>query len=102
MYQDKYLVCKDCGSEFLFSASEQEYYASKGFQNEPGRCLECRRARKQQRGGGMGNSRPRMDRPMYEAVCAACGQQTTIPFEPTNDRPVYCRDCYRARQNRYR
>ncbi|MEN6325061.1 MAG: zinc-ribbon domain containing protein, partial [Syntrophomonas sp.] len=94
MFQDKYLVCKDCGKEFLFSASEQEFYAEKGFENEPGRCPECRRANKQQRGGG---GRSREDRTMHKAVCAACGQETTVPFEPSGDRPVYCRDCFQAR-----
>lgn len=102
MFEDKYLVCKDCGNEFLFSASEQEFYAEKGFENEPGRCPDCRRARKQQR-NSYGNSRyNREDRPMFKAVCASCGQETTVPFEPTGDRPVYCRDCYQARRNSYR
>jgi CxxC-x17-CxxC domain-containing protein len=99
MFEDKYLVCKDCGSEFLFSASEQEFYAEKGFENEPGRCPDCRRARKQQR-NDFGRSRSREDRPMFKTVCAACGQQTTVPFEPSGDRPVYCRECFQARQSR--
>ncbi|NLO20752.1 MAG: zinc-binding protein [Syntrophomonadaceae bacterium] len=100
--EDKYLVCKDCGSEFLFSASEQAFYAEKGFENEPGRCPTCRRARKQQR-NSFGNSRGREDRQMFSTVCAACGQETTVPFEPTGDRPVYCRDCFQARRaNSYR
>jgi CxxC-x17-CxxC domain-containing protein len=94
--EDKYLVCKDCGSEFLFSASEQEFYAEKGFENEPGRCVTCRRARKQSRNGGQGN---RMDRPMFSAVCAECGQDTMVPFEPSGDRPVYCKECFQAKRN---
>ncbi|MCI9000052.1 MAG: cytochrome C551 [Clostridia bacterium] len=48
-YQDKTLVCKDCGTEFVFTAGEQQFYAEKGFTNEPQRCPECRKARKQQR-----------------------------------------------------
>lgn len=100
MFEDKYIVCKDCGNEFLFSASEQEFYAEKGFENEPGRCPGCRRARKQQRNGGNSNSRFREDRPMFQTVCAACGQETTVPFEPTGDRPVYCRDCFQAKRSR--
>jgi CxxC-x17-CxxC domain-containing protein len=99
MFEDKYLVCKDCGNEFLFSASEQEFYAEKGFQNEPGRCPTCRRNRKQQRNGY--SSRSREDRPVFTTVCAECGQETTVPFEPSGDRPVYCRDCYQAKRNRY-
>ena len=47
MYEDKTLICKDCGNEFVFSAGEQEFYAEKGFVNEPQRCKACRQARKQ-------------------------------------------------------
>jgi hypothetical protein len=49
---DKTLVCKDCGQEFVFTESEQAFYKEKGFENEPQRCPACRRAKKQQRGGG--------------------------------------------------
>jgi len=96
MFQDKYLICKDCGSEFLFSVSEQEFYAEKGFENEPGRCPDCRRARKQNKNGG--NVR-RENRPMFKAVCAQCGQEALVPFEPTGDRPVLCRDCFSAKRS---
>ncbi|MEQ8235857.1 MAG: zinc-binding protein [Syntrophomonadaceae bacterium] len=99
MLQDKYIVCKDCGNEFLFSVSEQEFYAEKGFENEPGRCLDCRRARKQQR-SGFGNSGYREERQMFKTVCAGCGQEALVPFEPTGERPVYCRDCFQAKRNR--
>lgn len=99
MFEDKYLVCQDCGNEFLFSASEQEFYAEKGFENLPGRCPTCRKKRKEQRGNSGGNSRNREDRQMFKTVCAQCGQETTVPFEPTGDRPVYCRDCFQARRN---
>ncbi|HHU90433.1 MAG TPA: cytochrome C551 [Clostridiaceae bacterium] len=44
--EDKTLQCKDCGAEFIFTAGEQEFYKEKGFENEPQRCPECRRARK--------------------------------------------------------
>jgi CxxC-x17-CxxC domain-containing protein len=92
MYNDKTLTCKDCGREFTFSASEQEFYAEKGFTNEPGRCPECRAARKAQ---NRGYSRPQ--REMFAAVCSACGKETTVPFQPSGDKPVYCRDCYQSR-----
>lgn len=49
---DKTLVCKDCGANFVFTEGEQAFYKEKGFENEPTRCPECRKARKQQRGGG--------------------------------------------------
>ena len=90
-YQDKSLQCADCGATFTFSAQEQEFYASKGFTNEPKRCLPCRQSRKTERRGGAGGSR---NRQMFPAVCAQCGKETEVPFEPRQDRPVYCSDCY--------
>ncbi len=91
MFQDKTLVCRDCGKEFVFTVGEQEFYAEKGFQNEPTRCRECRMAHKAARNSGA----PRV---MYDAVCAECGQPTKVPFQPREDRPVYCSECYAARQ----
>ena len=88
-FEDRTLICKECGAEFVFSASEQEFYAEKGFQNDPARCPSCRAARKQQRNGA---------REMFEVVCAECGCTTQVPFKPVNDRPVYCRDCYQNQQ----
>jgi hypothetical protein len=96
MYEDKMLNCKGCGEDFAFSVSEQEFYAEKGFANEPGRCPTCRAARKQQNRGFSGGY-GRQQREMYPAVCATCGKETTVPFQPTGDRPVYCRDCYQPR-----
>jgi CxxC-x17-CxxC domain-containing protein len=91
MYQDKTLTCKECGQEFVFTANEQEFYANKGFQNEPGRCPSCRATRKQQRGGGG-------PRQMYSVVCSNCGVETQVPFKPSGDRPVYCRDCFQSQR----
>lgn len=90
MYSDKTLVCKDCGQNFTFTASEQEFYAEKGFTNEPQRCKDCRIAHKQQNSRGGGGSRP-----MFDAFCSNCGKACKVPFEPRNDRPVYCSDCFR-------
>jgi len=86
---DKTLVCRDCGQEFTFTTGEQEFYQSHGLQNEPGRCPECRTARRKERRGGSGQPRQ-----MYNVVCASCGQETTVPFEPREGRPVYCKECY--------
>jgi len=86
--QDKTLTCKDCGAPFTFSVRDQQFYAEKGFENEPQRCRDCRSARKTQR-----SSSP-ASRDMYDAVCAQCGTSTTVPFKPRGDRPVYCRACY--------
>ena len=93
--QDKTLTCRDCGREFIFSASEQEFFAQRGFTNEPGRCPECRATRKAQRGGGYSaGGYSGGQREMFPAVCAQCGKNTQVPFQPRNDRPVYCSDCY--------
>lgn len=96
MFTDKILTCRDCGQDFTFTASEQEFYAEKGFTNEPSRCPECRQIKKQQmRGNSGGYGRPQ--REMFPAVCATCGKQTEVPFQPSGDKPVYCRDCYQPR-----
>ena len=99
MNQDKTLTCRDCGADFVFTAAEQDFFAEKGFTNEPGRCPECRAARKQQNNGG--RSGGYQQREMYDATCAACGAKTQVPFRPSGDRPVYCRDCFRQNNNRY-
>ena len=96
-FEDKSLQCSDCGATFIFSADEQDFFQSKGYTNEPKRCPSCRQARKAQRygSGGGGFQGPRQ---MYPAVCAECGKDTEVPFEPRGDRPVYCSDCYRKVQ----
>lgn len=93
MHGDKTLTCVDCGAEFTFTSSEQEFYAEKGFTNQPKRCNECRSSRKQQRRAG--------DREMHKTICAECGVTTQVPFKPSNDKPVYCSDCFRNKRSRY-
>ena len=90
-FQDKSLQCFDCGVTFTFSAEEQEFFQSKGYTNEPKRCPECRQARKSAR---YGSSNYVSRHQMFPAVCAECGKNTEVPFEPRGDRPVYCSDCY--------
>ena len=95
MFNDKVLNCKECSKDFEFTVSEQELFAQKGFTNNPGRCPECRAARKaknRNQGGSVGFSRG--PREMFPAVCATCGKETTVPFRPSGDKPVYCRDCF--------
>lgn len=98
-YTEKSLTCVDCGATFVFTAEDQEYHASRGFTNEPKRCNTCRQARKSERGGsgGGGGGGGFGSRQMFSAVCAQCGKETEVPFEPRGDRPVYCRDCYSTR-----
>lgn len=91
MFEDKTLVCKDCTKEFTFTAGEQEFYETKGFQNVPARCPDCRNARKTQFGGdGFG----KRNRELFDVVCAECGKETRVPFKPRLDKPVYCSDCF--------
>ena len=89
MFQDKTLICKECGNEFVFTAGEQEFYAEKGFEKEPLRCKACRDARK---AGG------RAPREMFDAVCASSGKACKVPFKPREDRPVYCSECFAAQK----
>ena len=90
-FEDKSLQCVECGATFTFTAGEQEFYSTRGLQNEPKRCPQCRQARKAERSGGSGARAPRQ---MFPAVCAQCGKETEVPFEPRGDRPVYCSDCF--------
>jgi CxxC-x17-CxxC domain-containing protein len=94
-FQEKSLQCTDCGNNFAFTAEEQEFFASKGYTNEPKRCPACRQNRRSEKfgnsGGGMSRGGPRQ---MFPATCAQCGKQTEVPFQPRGDKPVYCRDCY--------
>ncbi len=89
---DKSLTCVECGATFTFTAGEQEFFASRGYTNEPKRCPECRGARRNQQRGGFGGGA----REMHPAVCAQCGADTMVPFRPRGDRPVYCSDCFSA------
>jgi CxxC-x17-CxxC domain-containing protein len=92
-YEERTLTCKDCGQSFTFSAEDQEFFASKGY-SDPLRCPACRQARKAERGEGGSSRGPRQ---MFPAVCAECGKETQVPFEPRGDRPVYCSDCFSKR-----
>ena len=102
-YSDKQLTCVDCGAAFVFSSGEQERFAQLGFTNEPKRCAPCRAAKKAAgpgRSSGESKSFPAgsAKREMFPAVCADCGKQTQVPFNPRGDRPVYCSDCFSSRR----
>lgn len=128
MDSDRTITCADCGQEFVFSASEQQFYADRGF-SEPRRCPSCRSARKAARnaggggdyassggyggggyggsaggyggggyGGGGGGFRERGPREMFEATCSNCGKPASVPFRPTSGKPVYCDDCFSSRR----
>lgn len=91
-YQDKPIQCSDCGANFSFTAGEQEFFASKGYTNEPKRCPTCRQSRRSNRHGDSGAAAG--PRQMFPAVCGGCGKNTEVPFEPRQGKPVYCSECY--------
>jgi CxxC-x17-CxxC domain-containing protein len=96
---DTTLTCRDCGQAFTFTSGEQEFYASRGY-SEPGRCPDCRAARKAERdggGGGYGSYGSRAPREMFSATCSSCGKEAQVPFQPSGDKPVYCSDCFQQR-----
>lgn len=96
-FRDRTFTCRDCEQEFTFSAGEQELYASRNLTGDPTRCPSCRAARRI--GGGQPTSRPRTNTgEYYETTCADCGQATSLPFIPHEDRPVYCSDCFQTRR----
>jgi CxxC-x17-CxxC domain-containing protein len=114
-YADKPMTCRDCGQAFVFTSGEQEFFAQKGFTNEPSRCPECRSARKASGGGGgggyssggyssgsgysSGGGYGRQEREMFSATCSTCGNEARVPFQPRGDKPVYCSDCFTPRQS---
>jgi CxxC-x17-CxxC domain-containing protein len=107
---DKTLACQDCNQEFVFSSSEQQFYADRQF-SEPRRCPSCRAARKAQRGdfgggashsggagGGAGRGYSSGPREMFSATCSSCGREAQVPFRPSGTKPVYCSDCFTTRR----
>ena len=82
---DKTLNCEECGKDFTFTAGEQEFYEEKGF-TPPKRCQDCRAAKKA------------AGRQFTKVTCAGCGKETEVPFVPSGDRPVYCRECFEAQK----
>jgi CxxC-x17-CxxC domain-containing protein len=89
-FEDRTLVCEDCSEEFTFSADEQQFFYERGFQS-PKRCKSCRQKRKMSRTDSSGGFR---ERKLYTITCSDCGEEAEVPFSPSEDRPVYCRDCY--------
>jgi CxxC-x17-CxxC domain-containing protein len=104
-YADKTLTCRDCGQAFIFTSGEQDFFASRGFTNEPSRCPDCRAARKADRGsggysgGGYSSGGYGREREMFSAVCSSCGNEARVPFQPRGDKPVYCSDCFSKQQS---
>jgi CxxC-x17-CxxC domain-containing protein len=96
-FEDKTLQCRECGASFTWTAGEQEFYAQKGLVNIPSRCTDCRKARRSTGNFASSNSSDRSgrsERVRHPVTCASCGKQTTVPFVPKYDRPVFCSDCF--------
>jgi len=107
---DQVITCSDCGQDFVFTESEQAFYADRGF-STPRRCGACRAAKKAARadagGGSYGGSSygggsssygaSRGPREMFTATCSSCGNVASVPFRPSGAKPVYCSDCFSRR-----
>ena len=94
-YHDKVLKCSECSAEFVFTAGEQMFFADKGFKNELKRCKACKAKRAESSGGGANGSPIRSE---TKTSCSQCGKETTVPFRPTQGRPVFCRECFQQRR----
>jgi len=94
-FQDRSLRCVDCGSEFIWTSGEQLFFADKQFKNEPKRCKACK-SKRATRTGGSGAVRERVE---TQTTCSACGKDTTVPFRPTQGRPVFCKECFQQRKS---
>ena len=94
-FDDKTILCGDCSSNFIWSAGEQKFFRDKQLQNPPKRCKECKQA-KNDRIAAIANAQASGIRQRIEVAvnCAKCEETTTVPFYPSQGRPVYCRSCY--------
>ena len=93
-YRDKSLVCVECHQSFIWTAGEQLFYADKNFKNEPKRCKACK-AKRASRPAAAPLARERVE---TVTMCSACGKETTVPFKPTQGRPVFCKECFQSRK----
>jgi CxxC-x17-CxxC domain-containing protein len=94
-FQDRTLKCVDCGADFIFTAGEQLFFHDKQFRNEPKRCKPCKAKRLAIVGAPQRQGHMRIETP---AVCSQCGKATTVPFRPTQNRPILCRECFREKR----
>ena len=96
-FQDRQIKCLDCGDDFVWTAGEQVFFHDKGLKNEPKRCRPCKQAKNERLAAiAAAQSSGVRQRIEVSVQCAQCGQQTTVPFYPSQGRPVYCRACFLA------
>ena len=94
-FQDKVLKCIDCGADFVFTAGEQLFFHDKQFKNEPKRCKACKAKRASTWVRTPTGNYPKGGNPHQ---LFGCGKETTVPFKPTQGRPVFCRECFQQRR----
>jgi CxxC-x17-CxxC domain-containing protein len=97
-FQDKVLKCIDCGADFIFTAGEQLFFHDKQFKNEPKRCKACKTKRVSVLGATPRVPGQGFAKVETRTVCSQCGKETTVPFRPTQGRPVFCRECFQQRR----
>jgi CxxC-x17-CxxC domain-containing protein len=96
-YQDRSIMCVDCGGDFIWTAGEQVFFHDKGLKNEPKRCKPCKQAKNDRLAAiSAAQSAGVKQRIEVTVTCAQCQEQTTVPFYPSQGRPVYCRACFLA------
>ena len=96
-YQDRPITCVDCGDDFTWTVGEQVFFHDKGLKNEPKRCKPCKQAKNDRLAAiSFGQSAGAKQRIEVTVRCAQCHEQTTVPFYPSQGRPVYCRACFVA------
>ena len=98
---DRILCCSDCGSDFIFTAGEQLFFFDRQFKNDPKRCKLCKAKRaglgKTAEGAAAVAALP-LSRTETRTQCSECGIETTVPFKPTQGRPVFCRSCFQVKR----
>ena len=97
-FQDKVLKCIDCGSDFIFTAGEQLFFHDKQFKNEPKRCKACKTRRVSVLGAVPSGQNGGFAKVETRTTCSECGKETTVPFKPTQGRPVFCRECFQQKR----
>src|SRR5947207_14437321 len=93
-FQDRILRCLDCATEFIWTAGEQQFFADKNFKNEPKRCKGCK-SKRASRPASAGAPREPVE---TLTTCSAGGKETTVPFKPTQRRPLFCKECAQSRK----
>ncbi len=99
-FVDRLLTCSACGGEFIFTAGEQLFFLDKQFKNDPKRCKPCKSRRSGVAGQtGVGPAAAGLSRTETRTSCSACAIETTVPFKPTQGRPVLCRQCFQTQRS---